>query len=120
MDTQTITKRYPEQKLSEFKSLIQNELKEVKREADSLKLRLDDLERQADSNGGLSFGEDSKNHEQREWLTRSYERLMKKHHDLELALGRVANKTYGVDQDTGELIDEQRLRAMLTATSAVR
>lgn len=112
--------RYPDQKLQQFKSLIQAEIREVEKEAGSIKSRLGDLEQQASSNGGQSFGEDSKNHEQREWLTRNYERLAKKQHDLQLALGRIANKTYGIDQQTGKLIDEQRLRATLTATSSLR
>lgn len=111
--------RYPDQKLGEFKALLQSELEEIQRESDSVKLRLDGLAQQADSNGGQSFGEDSKNHEMREMLTRSYERLFKKEHALRNALARIANKTYGVDQNTGELIDEARLRAVLTATTNI-
>jgi RNA polymerase-binding transcription factor DksA len=119
LNMQILDKRYPDQKLTEFKSLIQAEMKKVQEEVDSIKLRLDDLEHQADSNGGLSFGEDSKNHELRGMLARTYERLVKKQHGLKLALHRIANKTYGIDESTGELIDEQRLRVLLTATSAV-
>ena len=80
---------------------------------------LNDSEKQADSEGGHSFGEDSKNHEDREFLTRMYERQMEKIHKMELALHRIANKTYGVDESTGQLIRKERLMAVPTATTTL-
>ena len=38
---------------------------------------------------------------------------------LEAALIRIANKTYGVDRMTGELIPKERLRAVPHATLSV-
>lgn len=117
--TAASNQKYPDSKLNEFKKIIKDEMEEAKNEAFSIKARLDELEAQADMNGGNSYGEDSKNHQQREWLTRTYERLSEKQHDLELALGRIANKTYGIDQNTGQLISEKRLKALPTATTAI-
>ncbi len=114
---QTNTKRYPDEVRRNFKTLIETKMEEVRKEAESLKSRLDGLEGQADENGGHSYGEDSKNHEQRELLTRMYERQVEKMHELELALGRIANKTYGICQETGDLIDKRRLEAFPTATT---
>ena len=116
---QATNSRYADTDLQNFKALITQKLDTAKKEASSLKLRLDDLERQADSEGGHSYGEDGKNQENREFTTRMYERLAEEIHDLELALARIANKTYGIDQDTGELIDKDRLLAMPTATKAL-
>lgn len=115
----TIIKRYSDQDLQEFQQLLNNKWQEVQQEADSMKERLNDMERQADSEGGQSFSEDSKNHEDREFLSRMYERQVEKAHDLELALTRIANKTYGVDADTGKLISKKRLIAMPTALKSV-
>jgi DnaK suppressor protein len=117
---QTNAKRYPDEVLRHFETLIQDNLKAVKKEADSIKSRLDGLENQATENGGHSYGEDSKNHEQRELLTRMYERQAEKIHDLELALGRIANKTYGICQETGELIGKKRLEAFPAAVTSAK
>jgi RNA polymerase-binding transcription factor DksA len=38
---------------------------------------------------------------------------------LEAALVRIANKTYGIDRITGELIPKERLRAVPHATLSV-
>lgn len=117
---QTINARYSDSDLQEFKLNIKNKLQEAEDEANYLQSRLDDMERQADSEGGHSFGEDSKNHEDRQFMTRMYERQMEKVHALKLALTRIANKTYGVDEDTGDLISKERLMAMPTAKSDVK
>ena len=114
-----INVRYPDTDLKEFQSVINEKLEAARKEADSLKTRLDDLERQSGSEGGHSYGEDSKNQENREFITRMYERQAEKIHSLELALARIANKTFGVDGETGELIPKKRLLAMPTATSLV-
>ena len=123
---QLLDVRYSDQKLDEFKRLIQAEMKKAQEEIDSVKLRLKMRSvptRQTWPTNHTKLTRlqwmDSKNHEGREMLTRTFERLVKKQHALKLALSRVSNKTYGIDQNTGELIDEQRLRALLTATNGV-
>lgn len=110
-------KRYSDKALQNFKLIIETKRHEAMKEAQTLKSRLDALEEQASLDGGHSYGEDSKNHEQREMLTRVYERQIKNIHELELALGRIANKTYGICKKTGDLIAEARLLAMPTATT---
>ena len=112
--------RYPDSDLQAFKSMINDKLEKSRQEAASLKNRLDDIGRQSVSEGGHSFGENSKSQEGREFLAGMYERQLEKIHALELALLRVANKTYGVDQNTGDLISKDRLMAMPTALSSMK
>lgn len=111
--------RYSDDKLRSFRELIVKKLKKVHQEADTLKSRLDELEARAGGTVSSSYGEQGTSQENREFITRQYQRLAENIKELELALARIANKTYGIDEKTGELIDEKRLFALPTARTAI-
>ncbi len=51
-------------------------------------------------------------------LSLEYE-IEKNLRDISAALGRISDKTYGIDKYTGELISQDRLRARPTSTTSV-
>ena len=50
---------------------------------------------------------------------RMAERLLKFIHNLQAALRRIENKTYGICRETGKLIPKERLRAVTHATLSI-
>lgn len=50
---------------------------------------------------------------------RMAERLLKFIHNLQAALRRIENKTYGICRETGKLIPKERLRAVPHATLSI-
>lgn len=73
----------------------------------------------ADEQGGDWF-DDSSIHTEIEFLTKMAERQRQFVQNLELALVRIKNKSYGICSVTGELIDKQRLLLVPHATKSVK
>ena len=73
----------------------------------------------ADEQGGDWF-DDSSIHTEIEFLTKMAERQRQFVQNLELALVRIKNKSYGICSVTGELIDKQRLLLVPHATESVK
>lgn len=63
--------------------------------------------------------EDSKENLMREENAKLIARLERFVRDLELALVRIENKTYGICRVTGKLIDKERLKAVPHATLSI-
>jgi len=110
----TEQERYSDEKLKEFKSLIDTKLEEA--EAELLKTssnKQDQLDHA--SSHQVDFNERS-NHFQRQAKIREQVRRMEvKVGELKAAIHRIERKTYGICERTGQMIDEARLRAMPTA-----
>ena len=109
------TLRYSDKELKEFKEIIDKKLAGSREELTNLK---DSLESHTDSQGGnkswnMEEGSDSS---EMEYLMNQISRLNKFIRDLEMALVRIENKTYGICRATGKLIDKQRLRVVPHAT----
>lgn len=115
MNTQTEERtRYSEEELKEFEVLIQEKLSETRAE---LKKIRDTLSKKNDSgtdetSGNTKLLEDGADTSEREMLSQSAARLQKFAIQLENALIRIKNGTYGVCIDTGRLIPKERLRAV--------
>jgi DnaK suppressor protein len=115
MTTQVEEKtRYSEEELKEFEVLIQGKLSETRTE---LKKIRDTLSKKNDSgtdetSGNTKLLEDGADTSEREMLSQSAARLQKFATQLENALIRIKNGTYGVCIDTGRLIPKERLRAV--------
>lgn len=117
MDSSNKT-RYSDQELNEFKDLISAKIQETKTAIQDLK---SSLESSYENSGSFSVRdiEDASDSMEREYLILMIERQRKYVHSLESALGRIANKTYGICRSTGKLIDKNRLKIVPHATMSV-
>jgi RNA polymerase-binding transcription factor DksA len=105
---------YTESELAEFEAIILKKLEATNNEIHFIK---DTLSR-ADDNGtdstaiGSKTLEDGADVREKEQLSSSMGRLQKFASNLEGALIRIKNGTYGICRDTGKLIPKERLRAV--------
>lgn len=114
---QSITTRYSDSELAEFKAIINKKLTYAK---DDLKFYLDSLKEMSDNPDnkvkGLDDGSSSTEVTRLNTLASRQQKHIK---HLENALQRIESKTYGVCRETGTLIPKDRLRAVPHATLSV-
>jgi DnaK suppressor protein len=106
--------RYSEEELKEFEELINEKLDKAKKELNYIK---ETLSRSNDSgtdntSGNSKLLEDGADTMEKESLSQLAARQQKFINNLENALIRIKNGTYGVCIDTGKLISKERLRAV--------
>ena len=103
--------RYSAEELKEFEAIINSKLAKSRDELDYLKKSImrEDAAENRTSAGKLEDGASSMEKEQ---LNQLAARARKFISDLERALFRIKNGTYGVCKDTGKLISKERLRAV--------
>lgn len=112
--------RYSDEELEEFKALILEKLEFAKTELTGIEQQMMELrENMSDEQGGDWF-DDSSIHTEIEFMTKLAERQRQFVQNLELALVRIKNKSYGICSVTGELIDKQRLLLVPHATKSVQ
>jgi len=110
----TEEKRYSDAKLGAFKSLLEKKLEEAEEELKKASDYQEDQREHAASHQ-VDFNERS-SHFQRQAKMKEHVRRMESNvRDINAALHRVEQKTYGIDERTGLLIDEARLKVMPTA-----
>ena len=112
--------RYSEEELQEFKDLIIKKLADAKREVNYLQgiiTRKDDMG--GDIESRYMTMEDGTVSMEREQLSQMASRQIGYIDNLEKALIRIENKTYGICRVTGKLIDKARLRAVPHATLSI-
>ena len=115
----TTKARYSDEELEEFKKIILEKLEFAKSELEGIEQQMMELrENMSDEQGGDWF-DDSSIHTEIEFLTKLAERQRQFVQNLELALVRIKNKSYGICSVTGELIDKQRLMLVPHATKSV-
>ncbi len=107
-------KRYSEEELKEFEVIIGDKLDKAKNELNYIK---ETLSRRNDSGtdntaGTIKVLEDGADTTEKENLSQLAARQQKFIAQLENALIRIKNKTYGVCVDTGKLIPKERLKAV--------
>ncbi|CAN5457385.1 TraR/DksA C4-type zinc finger protein [soil metagenome] len=107
-------KRYSEEELKEFEKLISDKLDKARSELNYIK---ETLSRKNDSGtdntaGTLKVLEDGADTTEKENLSQLAARQQKFISQLENALVRIKNGTYGICVDTGRLIPKERLRAV--------
>jgi RNA polymerase-binding transcription factor DksA len=110
--------RYSDEDLEAFKIMIEKKLHEANEQLDDLKEQLTELNNSGDENRAGTFDDGASNW-QREHLNKLASRQQRFIRDLEHALIRIKNKTYGVCSVTGKLIDKQRLMLVPHATKTV-
>ncbi len=115
--TTPTSNRYSEEDLNEFKALIEKKTEKTQRQLTSLEEQLADTAESKDSEG--DWMDDSSNNADIEMLEVMANRQRKHLIDLQNALQRIYNKSYGICVISGELIDKRRLMAVPTTTKSL-
>lgn len=110
--------RYSDSELQEFKDLIQEKLRIAHEELSSLASSLSNPNANGtdDTAGTYKTLEDGSATLEKESINQLAARQKKFIENLEAALIRIENKTYGICRETGKLIQKERLRAVPHAT----
>lgn len=110
--------RYSDSELQEFKELIQEKLRMAKEELNALTASLSNPNANGteDTSGAYKTLEDGSATMEKEQINQLAARQRKFIDNLENALVRIENKTYGICRETGKLIQKERLRAVPHAT----
>ncbi|MBP5278413.1 MAG: TraR/DksA family transcriptional regulator [Prevotella sp.] len=114
--------RYSDEELQEFKELIEEKLKTVRHDYQTMMRQLMNIDSNdvEDTSPTYKVLEEGSTTQSKEELIQQTSRLQKFIVGLEAALIRIQNKTYGIDRITGELIPKERLRAVPHATLSVQ
>ena len=106
--------RYSESDLQEFKGILLDKLRIAKEELSSLATSLSSPNANGtdDTAGTYKTLEDGSATLEKEQINQLAARQKKFIEQLEAALVRIENKTYGVCRETGKLIQKERLRAV--------
>jgi DnaK suppressor protein len=114
MQQETIKTRYNDTELQEFKQLINEKIRIAREELHSLAASLNS----GNTNGTDDTASSGKTLEdgsaslEKESINQLAARQKKFIDQLEAALTRIENKTYGICRETGKLIPKERLRAV--------
>jgi DnaK suppressor protein len=114
MKVETEKTRYSESDLQEFKALILDKLRSAKEELNALATSLSSPNANGtdDTAGTYKTLEDGSATLEKEQINQLAARQKKFIDQLEAALVRIENKTYGICRETGKLIPKERLRAV--------
>lgn len=106
--------RYSESDLQEFKGLLLDKLRSAKEELNALATSLSSPNANGtdDTAGTYKTLEDGSATLEKEQINQLAARQKKFIEQLEAALVRIENKTYGICRETGRLIPKERLRAV--------
>jgi RNA polymerase-binding transcription factor DksA len=114
MKNETEKTRYSDVELLEFKELLLDKLRMAKEELNALasSLSTPNANGTDDTAGTYKTLEDGSATLEKESINQLAARQKKFIEQLEAALVRIENKTYGVCRETGKLIQKERLRAV--------
>lgn len=113
--------RYSDEELAEFKALILSKLESARADYEQLRSTIthtadNDTE---DTSPTFKVLEEGAATLSKEESGRLAQRQMKFIRNLEMALVRIENKTYGICKDTGKLIPKERLLRVPHATQCI-
>ena len=113
--------RYTDAELEEFRAIIMDKLETAKRDYDLLKATLMNTDGNdvTDTSPTFKVLEEGASTLSKEEAGRLAQRQMKFIQNLQAALVRIENKTYGICRETGKLIPPERLRAVPHATLSI-
>lgn len=113
--------RYSDSELQEFRDLINKKLTSAREELASLQEEISNTNDHGieDTNNAYKTLEDGSATHSKENLSQLAARQRKFIDNLEAALIRIENKTYGICKVTGKLIPKERLRAVPHTTMSV-
>ena len=110
--------RYSDAELEEFRALINQKLEQANADYEVYRKALNNVDGNDINDTSPTFKvlEDGAAASNKEEIGRSAQHLMKFIQNLQAALVRIENKTYGICRVTGKLIPKERLRAVPHAT----
>ena len=113
--------RYSDEELAEFKELILQKLDKARKDYEILKSAItmsgsNDTEDTSPTFKVLEEGASTLSKEEAGKLAQRQQKFIQQ---LEAALVRIENKTYGICRETGKLIAKERLRAVPHATLSI-
>jgi RNA polymerase-binding transcription factor DksA len=114
-----VTNRYSDEELETFRQVIIQKYQAAKSELEDLRNQIVDLSESMESEFGTDYIDDSSAVNELELMNNMAIRKRNYIQDLENAMIRVKNKTYGICSVTGELIDKKRLMAVPTTTKSL-
>jgi RNA polymerase-binding transcription factor DksA len=114
MANETTKTRYSDAELQEFKDIIIEKIRTAKQELNALASSLSSPNANGtdDTAGTYKTLEDGSATLEKEQINQLAARQKKFIEQLDAALVRIENKTYGVCRETGKLIQKERLRAV--------
>ena len=117
----TEKKRYSDEELEEFRTIINEKLRLARRDFDSMMKQImnadgNDVDDTSPTYKALEEGSSTQSKQE---LVQMANRQQKFIQGLETAFVRIQNRTYGIDRITGELIPKERLRVVPHATLSV-
>jgi RNA polymerase-binding protein DksA len=113
--------RYSDSELQEFKSIILEKLRIAKEELAALTASLNNSDANGtdDTAGTYKTLEDGSATLEKEQTNQLAARQRKFIDNLDAALVRIENKTYGICRETGKLIQKERLKAVPHTTLSI-
>lgn len=111
--------RYSDQELQEFRELIESKLEKAKIQYDSLIEQIKEITENSTGDFTKDLTDFSSSQTEVELLNSMATRQRSFIQDLQNALIRIRNKTYGICVVTGNLIEKKRLLAVPTTTKSV-
>lgn len=110
--------RYSDSDLKEFEALINEKLKQARQDLDQLKRSLSHQDDNSTEDTSPTFkmmedGSETLGREETAQLAARQEKFIR---NLDHALMRIKNKTYGICRETGKLIAKERLKLVPHAT----
>lgn len=113
--------RYSDEELNEFRDIILEKLNKAKKEYDELRAAITNTDGNdvTDTSPTFKVLEEGASTLSKEEAGRLAQRQMKFIQNLQSALIRIENKTYGICRETGKLIPKERLRAVPHATLSI-
>ena len=113
--------RYSDAELEEFRQIINEKLEKAYRDYDLLKASIMNTDGNdvTDTSPTFKVLEEGAATLSKEEAGRLAQRQMKFIQNLQAALMRIENKTYGICRETGKLIPKERLRAVPHATLSI-
>ena len=113
------TVRYTDEELQVFKTLIEGKLEKARNEVRFLQDQMAEANENSASQQSGDWTDESSTHTEMELLNNMLNRQRQFIQNLESALMRIQNKTYGICTMTGQLIDKKRLLLVPHATKSV-
>ncbi|MEZ5029974.1 MAG: TraR/DksA family transcriptional regulator [Saprospiraceae bacterium] len=111
--------RYSDAELEEFRVLVNEKLEKALHELDFMQSQLSEMSENTNNKNSGDLFDDSSLHTEIEMMSRMISRQQQFVRNLEAALFRIRNKTYGICSVTGQLISKDRLMLVPHATKSV-
>jgi len=113
------THRYSDEELQEFHNLIEQKLEKAHKELNYMRQQIIEVNQNGNDAQGGDWTDDSSSHTELEMLNKMVGRQQQFVRNLDNAILRIKNKTYGICRVSGKLIDKKRLMLVPHATQSI-